>query len=104
MSEIWYDDNSHQVRLEQLRDLDGTYVNDAAVTVTFVDASDVEIPGVTWPLVLTADGTLTGTYTAPVPETLEVDPYDVIYQKVVAQRGAAIGTWRCKINVRERSC
>lgn len=101
---VLYDNNSHEVSLNELADADGVYVNDAAVECVMFDADGVEVVGETWPLAMAHDGGTNGTYTADVAPTLDITPGDIVTIQITATKDALVGVWRCQARVRERGC
>jgi hypothetical protein len=104
MSEIWYDENSHRLMLHQLSDPNGNPVNDAAVSCTMLDGYGGVVPGIPWPTAMVNDGGGTGTYTADLPKSLEVEVGDRLSVVVEAVKAGSAGKWTCSVVVKNRGC
>ena len=91
------------LRLAGLRDRAGALVDSATVQlVELVDSEGVAVNGITLPLSLIPLGT--GAYEIPLPPTIEAEPGEVLYAKVVATSATAqVGTFTERVLVRRRS-
>jgi hypothetical protein len=103
MSAIFWDDNSHVLTLEGLKNLDDQFVNDAAVSVTMYNPYGVEVGGVTWPILMAEDGNSVGTYTCIIPHDCEVDNGDVVELVINAVKTPLVGEWSIKTRVKTRA-
>ncbi len=71
MTQVIYNLNDNLLELIDLKDVVAdTFVNTATVTVTLVDADDVEVVGETWPLTMTYVIASDGLYRATLVDTL----------------------------------
>ncbi len=96
--------NSHLVRVRQLADLDsGGTVSDAIVRVEYIrDQQGSDLAGVTWPLIMQADGN--GAYLVTIPAAasfIDGAPYD--YSITAYAPGGLEAEWQGTETARKRS-
>lgn len=80
-----------------------TWVNDAVVNVTMVDADAVELSGESWPVALAYEAGSNGNYSALIASTLGVSPGDIVAAKVTATSSGETGYWEIPVEVLTRT-
>lgn len=86
-------------------DVDPVYVNDATVTATITDTSDVNVTGQTWPVTLAYEADSDGEYKKtiePVSGIVADTDYKVIFD--VTGAGGLIGQWVHEVKSSDRGC
>jgi hypothetical protein len=75
-------------------EIEGTFINGAAVSVTVTDTSDAEVAGETWPLVMSYIAASSGNYRAILSDTLPLVPKTGYVAHITANGGAdRVGRW-----------
>jgi hypothetical protein len=75
-------------------EIEGTFINNATVTVTVTDTDDVAIAGATWPLAMPYIAASSGTYRAILSDTLPLVPKTSYIAHITASGGTdRIGRW-----------
>jgi hypothetical protein len=88
------------------KEIDGSYVNAATVTVTLKDAAgedvaDLDGAGVVWPLVLAYVVASNGRYNCILPDTLDITPMSAIMAIIDADGGPGLHKhWEMPLVVR----
>lgn len=87
--------NSHIIRLDALRDQDGSYVNDATVTLqSLVDKDGDAVSGVTVPLTMSYVSGSDGRYEGALDESLGISAERWYTATVRAVSGSTQGQWQ----------
>lgn len=66
------------VEVQGLQDLDGTYINDATLTVTLKDTAGTLITGQTYPASMSYVSASNGNYRGPISDSINVSPGDLL--------------------------
>ena len=104
MAEVIYDGNTNAVFIDGLRNsATNTYVNDATVQLTLVDADDVEVTGETWPVSGTYLSGSDGDYQAVISTSASLTVGRKYTAKVTATSGGVTGYWEIPVVVRRRT-
>ena len=105
MSEVYilYDDNDMVVESQVKNETEGTWINDADVTVTLKDSSGVNVTGDSWPLTMSYVTGSNGVYRATLVDTLSVTP-NASYTALLSVDGGVgkQGTWNLNVNCKTR--
>lgn len=83
------------VEIDGLQDQsDSSYINDATVTVTLLDAGDNEVSGQSWPLTMSYVSGSNGKYRATLIDTLSLKANRRYLAKIEADGGSGrLRTW-----------
>jgi len=80
-----------------------SYVNDAAVVCTLVDAAGADVSGEPWPLTLSYEDGSNGDYSGTIDEGLSVTAGDLLTAKITATSGSDQGYWEVPVEVLTRT-
>lgn len=76
-------------------EIEDTFINDAAVSVTVTDIDDVNIAGASWPLTMAYVAASQGNYRAILSDTLPLVAKTSYVAHITADGGAdRVGSWR----------
>lgn len=107
MPRLYYDENTHLLRADELADeTTDEYLNDNVVDVVgrIQDADGQDLTGEIWPLTMTYVAGSNGRYEVTVSHQVEVAAGDIIYVVVVATDSEGHqGHWKQKRLVADRS-
>lgn len=97
-----YLDNDNLLTVSALKNANGgALVTDATVTATLYDASDAEVTGQVWPLIMGGDGA--GNYSGQLQDTLNLTDGGN-YTAVVSADGVGLqAQWRMSLIARKRT-
>ena len=91
MTELVYQANDNILELDGLKnDATGAFINDATVTVTMVNSSDVEVTGQTWPTTMLYVAASDGIYRATLQDVIVLVEDARYIAKVTANGGAGL--------------
>lgn len=98
-----YLSNSHTIRVDLLRDEDGSYINDATVTLeSFVDKNGDAVSGVTVPLTMSYVAASNGRYEGALAASLSLSAERWYTATVKAVSGSTQGQWAERVRATTR--
>lgn len=95
-----YLDNDYVVKLDGLKDDDGTAVTAATVEARVLDRDKEEVAGIAWPVTLSH--TSNGNYEGTIDKALQLEDKALYYVEVTASHSGRDATWRVQHISRER--
>lgn len=79
-------------------EVDAAFINNASVTVTVKDSDDVEVAGVTWPLIMAYISASNGNYRGILSNELALVAKETYYAHITADAGVdRVGYWKFKM-------
>jgi hypothetical protein len=105
MTDVLYIDNTGIVEVQNLRDVDGAFINDATVTLEDITAvvGGASVTGITYPLAMAYVTGSDGKYRALVPDDAGLTAGESYVAGVKAVKSGQVGRWNRDFIARTRA-